>query len=326
MTATVLSAKALAQRNITDIAQLSNVLPAVNINGTFNGRVPLGIRGISSDSNEAAIGIASGVGIEVDGVPIPSDSFAANNVEDLVNVELLEGPQATLGGRTATSGIINYITHAPTANWTGSVSSTITGDGEQHIIGNVAGPIVNGTDFSLTGWGHHVTFPIENVNYGNSAQSDEGFRAKLQTEIAPDLHATLYGALQRTQSAGANFAYTYVYPGAYLLAGADGGPPFWSQQALFPNSIHIGPDNTNYASPVNYAHEERTDGQIGLRLDYTFANGYNLTSNTDYQHEQRQDAQDLFDVNEFSGRWRSRLSGRLSPSTTYRPSTSTPAR
>lgn len=42
---------------------------AVDLVGTFNGRVPIGIRGISSNANEATVGLASGVAIMIDGVP-----------------------------------------------------------------------------------------------------------------------------------------------------------------------------------------------------------------------------------------------------------------
>jgi iron complex outermembrane recepter protein len=40
----------------------------------------------------------------LDGVPVPSDSDAANQLEDVKSIEVLKGPQATLGGRTAAGG------------------------------------------------------------------------------------------------------------------------------------------------------------------------------------------------------------------------------
>ena len=42
----------------------------------------------------------------IDGVPVPSDSFDANNVMGIQNIEVLLGPQSTLGDRTAASGAI----------------------------------------------------------------------------------------------------------------------------------------------------------------------------------------------------------------------------
>src|SRR5580698_1888083 len=114
VSAMVISAQALANANIADLSDLNNLVPSVQLNGTINGRVPTGVRGISSTSNEQTVGISSGVAINIDGVPVPSDSFAANNVAGIQSVEVLLGPQSTLGGRTAASGLINLTTRGPT--------------------------------------------------------------------------------------------------------------------------------------------------------------------------------------------------------------------
>ena len=62
---------------------------------------------------------------------VPSDSFDANNVAGIQNVEVLLGPQSTLGGRTAASGLINLTTRGPTDEARrGFVSGTLTDDNE----------------------------------------------------------------------------------------------------------------------------------------------------------------------------------------------------
>ncbi len=69
VSAMVVSAQALANANVADLSDLNNLVPSVQLNGTINGRVPTGIRGISSVSNEQTVGISSGVAINIDGVP-----------------------------------------------------------------------------------------------------------------------------------------------------------------------------------------------------------------------------------------------------------------
>lgn len=301
VTATVLTGDALDHANLSDISDVNKMIAAVNLNGSFNGRVPLGIRGVSSDSNESAVGIASGVGIDVDGVPVPSDSFAANDIEDVTSIDVLEGPQATLGGRTATSGVIHYVTHQPTDFWRGGIEGTVTDDNEHHVVGDISGPIADRVSMSLVGWGHYTEFPIRNITYDANSHDDEyGARAKLKFKITDDFDATLVGRLSASKSAGGNFAYTYVYPGAYLLAGANGGPPFWSQAALFPGSIHFSAHNTDYASPVADIFQHSYDADLGVNLEYRLGD-LTLTSTTAYQHETRQSRQDLFAVNEYFG-------------------------
>ena len=90
--AEVLSSQALANADIADLSDLNKLVPSVQLNGTINGRVPTGVRGISSVSNEQTVGISSGVAISIDGVPVPSDSFDANNVAGVQSVEVLLGP------------------------------------------------------------------------------------------------------------------------------------------------------------------------------------------------------------------------------------------
>jgi len=111
--AAVLSQAAVAAAHVVDLSDINRVVPSVELKGTFNGRVPYGIRGISTNANEGAIGLTSGVSIQVDGVPVPADSFAVNTITDVAQLEVLKGPQATLGGRTASAGVINFVTVAP---------------------------------------------------------------------------------------------------------------------------------------------------------------------------------------------------------------------
>src|SRR6266851_7903129 len=148
--AAVVSAAALANADIADLSDLNKLVPSVQLNGTINGRVPTGVRGISSVSNEQTVGISSGVAITIDGVPVPSDSFDANNVAGVQSVEVLLGPQSTLGGRTAASGLINLVTRGQTDSLEGSAATTVTSDGEYRLEGFLSGPLSDRIDASLS--------------------------------------------------------------------------------------------------------------------------------------------------------------------------------
>ena len=138
--AQVVSSQALANADVADLSDLNKLVPSVELNGTINGRVPTGVRGISSVSNEQTWGSPSGVAITIDGVPVPSDSFDANNVAGVQSVEVLLGPQSTLGGRTAASGLINFTTRGPSSTLQGSATTTVTDDGEYRVEGFLSGP------------------------------------------------------------------------------------------------------------------------------------------------------------------------------------------
>ncbi len=218
VSAAVVSSQSLAATDSSDISDLNKLVPSVNLNGTFNGRVPMGIRGVSSVSNEGTVGLSSGVAILIDGVPVPSDSLAGNELDDAQSVEVLKGPQATLGGRTAASGVINIVTRGPTDTFTGDVSGTATTDHEYKVNGFLAGPIAPGLDFSLSGYDNDTRYPIYNTQLDRwSTQKVVGTRAKLLFKPSDDLDITLTGHYNRMTSDGFNLVYTYITPGTTLL-------------------------------------------------------------------------------------------------------------
>jgi len=218
VSATVVSAQALSNANVADLSDLNNLVPSVQLNGTINGRVPTGVRGISSTSNEQTVGISSGVAINIDGVPVPSDSFDANNVAGIQGVEVLLGPQSTLGGRTAASGLINLTTRGPSSTLDGFATTTVTDDGEYRLEGFLSGPLSDHFEGSVSAYKSTTLYPITNLATGDKTTQDvSGARVKLRWMITDDLDVTLMAHSELTQGKGANFVYAYITPGNDLL-------------------------------------------------------------------------------------------------------------
>ena len=292
VSAQVVSASALENSNISDVSDLNKLVASLNVNGTISGRAPLGLRGISSVSNEQAVGVPSGVAIMVDGVPVPSDSDLGNNIEDVQSVEVLKGPQATLGGSTAAAGIVNYVTFNPTDTYQGAGSLTGTTDHEYRASGHLSGPIANGLDFSLSAYDAHRYFPITNEFCGTKAdQRDYGVRAKLLWKINDDIDAKLTYHHGTVQQHGFNFVYTHLQPGADLLF-----TPGPLTQALELPGITPSWENLDYKSPVGTAGHRADDNDAQLDLNFNLGGGYTLTSTSAYQHESQVSVQDLFAV------------------------------
>ncbi|HEY3809491.1 MAG TPA: TonB-dependent receptor [Steroidobacteraceae bacterium] len=292
VSAQVVGVNELANSNVSDVSDLNKLVPSLNINGTISGRAPMGIRGISSVSNEQAVSVPSGVAIMVDGVPVPSDSDMGNNIEDVQSVEVLKGPQATLGGSTAAAGIINYVTYNPTDTYQGAGTLLGTTDHEYRASGHLSGPITNGLDFSLSAYDAHRYFPITNEFYGTKAdQRDYGVRAKLLWKINDDIEAKLTYHHGTVQQHGFNFVYTHLQPGADLLF-----TPGPLTQQLELGGIVPSWQNLDYKSPVNTAGHRSDDNDAQLDLSFNLGGGYTLTSTSAYQHESQVSVQDLFAV------------------------------
>jgi iron complex outermembrane recepter protein len=295
--AQVVSAETLSNANIADLSDLNNLVPSVQLNGTINGRVPTGVRGISSVSNEQTVGISSGVAINIDGVPVPSDSFDANNVAGIQNIEVLLGPQSTLGGRTAASGLINLVTRGPSDTLEGFASTTVTDDGEYRLEGFLSGPLSDRIDASLSAYKSTTPYPITNLATGDKTTQDvSGARVKVLFKVTDDLDVTLMAHDELTEGSGFNFVYAYITPGNCLLFTPC--PPFLSQAALLPG-ITPSWNNLAYKSPVTSAGATHRDGDYSVIIEEHLPGGYTLTSTTAFSEERQNQTQDLFAVDGF---------------------------
>lgn len=301
--ASVLSSASIENNHVTDLSDINRVVPSVEIKGTFNGRVPYGLRGISTNANEGAIGLTSGVSIEIDGVPVPADSFAANGIADVAQLEVLKGPQATLGGRTASAGRINFVTNGPSDTFKGAMSAAVTDDGEYRGEARISGPLGEGVSFSLSGNGSHTPYPVENLTTKVKSYGDSyGVRAKLKIAPSSDFDATLMGHYNLAKSRGENFVPVYFTPGASVFPfipysfDANGVPTAYGipQSVAFPGYT-IGYGNAKYASPVDMGSRyEDIDGS--LLLNYR-SGGLTFSSLTAYFKENQFQSQDVFETN-----------------------------
>ena len=231
----------------------------------------------------------------IDGVPVPSDSFDANNVMGFQSIEVLLGPQSTLGGRTAASGLINLTTRGPTDSPYAFVNTTATTDSEYRLEGFLSGPIGNGVEGSLDAYGRRTPYPITNLTLDSTTTQDVyGVRAKLKIAITDDLDLTLMGHYENTVSRGFNFVYIYITPGNTFLFP---GSPF--TQAVMLPGIKPSWQNLDYTSPVSTAGSTYRDTDYSAIINYRLPGGYTMTSTTAHTQENQHQVQDIFAVNEY---------------------------
>src|SRR5882757_1566422 len=293
--ATVVSGSNLAEQNIGSLSDLNQVIPSLSLGMPMNSKGSSGVRGVSSVSNQNAVGIVSGLAVLVDGVPVPSDSSAATQLEDVQRVEVLKGPQSTLGGRSAAQGVINIVTRAPSEVWTGTVAGTLTDDHEKRINGFVSGPMVSDKlDFSLAGYYNSRYYPITNAYYGTQTrEKTEGVHAKLLFKPSDSLDITLAGVVSSGRTYGNNLTYIYVTPNTPFL----GIPGFLTSAQLLPG-ITPSLENQTYNSPVNSAGSDVHDSSASLNIDYKLGE-YTLSSTTAYQKDSQDTVNDLFAFSQY---------------------------
>jgi len=147
------TARALQERAVGNIAQLSAIAPNVNLDaGTpFSGSTAVlaaYIRGIGSD--DFAFNIDPGVGIYLDGVYLARTVGANQDLPDVERIEILKGPQGTLFGRNTIGGAISIVTHDPGKEFHFTGDVTTGSYGLLQARGTVDVPITDGLYSSLT--------------------------------------------------------------------------------------------------------------------------------------------------------------------------------
>lgn len=115
----VVSAEDLKSKGISTAANLTELVPNVQIGEGNAGGMEITIRGIgNSDNTERG---DPQTAFHVDGIYIGRPQGAGATFFDLERVEVLRGPQGTLYGRNANAGAVNVITRKPTNRLEGEV-------------------------------------------------------------------------------------------------------------------------------------------------------------------------------------------------------------
>lgn len=126
------SADALEKQQIENASDLQLSLPNVTFTKTNFTASSFTIRGIG----DLCVGAScdSATGIHVNDMPLLSTRLFETEYFDLERVEVLRGPQGTLFGRNATSGVVNFITAKPDLTAFGASGSFEYGNYESYKV------------------------------------------------------------------------------------------------------------------------------------------------------------------------------------------------
>jgi iron complex outermembrane receptor protein len=281
----VLGAAELARAGVTRAADLSGVLPGVEV-GSAGGPVQIYIRGVGTTATN---GLAEGaVAFNVDGIYISRPTAVNGAFYDVNRVEVLKGPQGTLYGKNATGGAINVITNDPsTTRFSGNESLEF---GDYGLLVNEASLNVPVTDqFALRG-----AFSVaRHDGYLSDGTDDENnVAARLKALIKPneDLRIVLggdfYGAYGHGDGAVVHPAVNPSNPWEAESSAASNA--LLSNSALgggYPGSHFAGLGPYGLLAP-NSSDISQNNRQWGLSSDITWNLGFaTLTSLTGYRQD-----------------------------------------
>src|SRR6266446_4565672 len=138
-----LSGRSLADKSITNVVDLQNAIPSLQVEPAFGGGQPqYRIRGVGFldyTSNNA-----SPVGVSIDDVAFALPVQSQGQLFDIDRIEVLRGPQGTLYGRNTTGGQINFISNRPTADTHAGFTAEYGSHNDVNAEGYVSGSITDG--------------------------------------------------------------------------------------------------------------------------------------------------------------------------------------
>ncbi len=136
----VLSGESLTQQGVTNINQLQNATPNLEIEPAFGGgAAQFRLRGVGFQ--DYATNNAPTVGVYVNEVAYPVPAMTQGLIFDIDRVEVLRGPQGTLYGRNTTGGAISFVTKRPTEEFSSGLMTEWGSHDMFRAEGHVSAPL-----------------------------------------------------------------------------------------------------------------------------------------------------------------------------------------
>ena len=299
----VVSGEELRKSGASDIREMSQVAPSLLVSSTGNeANGSARIRGIGTVGDNP--GLESSVAVFVDGVYRSRSGNALSELGPIERVEVLRGPQGTLGGRNSSAGLINIYTAPPEFDFSGYGAFTYGNYDAIKVEGGINAPIgetvaarLDGVYFKRDGFYNDV---VNDTDVNN--RDRYLIRGQLLFEPSDTLSVRIVGDYSKKDEAccAATFVQPDFAPLARISPGLDGynrpvgaSPALTSQQNPIINALlGLGQnpaalnqstfDRDIYITEGRSYEGETEDYGVGVELNWDLG-GAKLTSITGYR-------------------------------------------
>ena len=270
ITISAVTGERMAELGVSDLDELSNYIPGLNIQEQSANNPGIVIRGITSDSGSAQQGPR--VTLYYNGVDISRSRGSYQAIYDLERVEVIKGPQATLFGTASAVGAISITSARPREGFSGEITGGYGNFNQTLLSGfvNAGNDVVAGrVAFEWKQRDGYVENLSERQEEDLYAQDQLGVRASLRFTPNDALTVDLIGTYDRQRHGGTPFISrrlpTEAGPGDPFGVAHLGGSPL-SAEVLGNDQLGLVRDVYDVNLTASY---ELADG-----LTFTTVNGY----------------------------------------------------
>ena len=291
------NADSLALSGANDIRQLNQLAPSLLVSSTgseANGSPR--IRGIGTVGDNP--GLESSVVVFVDGVYRSRAGIGLNELGEIDRIEVLRGPQGTLGGRNSSAGLISIVSVKPAFTFGANGEATYGNYDFVRLAGGVTGPIA-GDKLAARLDGVYVSrdgFYRDRTNGTRINDRDRYFvRGQLLFEPTNDISLRLIGDYTKRNEACCAATYVGRTVNPYIGNLNNPATPLTTGLPTGNNIVNVlrdlgqnlGSLNQGYSRDVSVSRGRSYDGTtqdygFSGQLDWKFGDT-NLTSITAYR-------------------------------------------
>lgn len=293
---TAFSGKGLERRNITGLADISQITP----NLVFNASAPISgssatssvfIRGIGQ--NDYTLVTEPGVGIYVDGVYIARSVGGALDLVDVERIEVLRGPQGTLFGRNTIGGAISITSKKPSEEFGGKLQVTLGDDDLVDFKGKLNLPISDTFMSSVAISSRQRDGFVRNLQNGLDLGDDDALSGRVALRWLPSDNLSVDFSVDATKERENGAASYAVAADGLSPLGAANNVVFLGALGCAPPPGPIGNTNcfnsqwvTNGKRVSNGTHPQYSELDIwgaGLTVEWELSDNLTFKSITSYR-------------------------------------------
>ena len=275
----------IEELGVSDLDELSNYVPGLNIQEQSANNPGIVIRGITSDSGSSQQGPR--VTLYYNGVDISRSRGSYQAIYDLERVEVIKGPQATLFGTASAVGAISLVSARPREGFSGEITGGY-GNFDQTLLGgylNAGNDVIAGRLAfewrTRDGYVENLAASQEEELY---AQDQLGLRGSLRFTPTSDLTIDLIGTYDQQRNGGTPFI-SGTFP---AFAGAPGGRDNAFEDANLGGSPFSGAALGDDQLGLN-----REVYDVNLTAEWEFADSWTFTTVNGYR---KFDSAEVFDA------------------------------